>query len=219
MKQNTYHHQTAKFISAVAQSMPEMSADVMQGWIENPKGLREVLANTLCPPKQVPEFVVWKTVVLGTGLKTANDFRGTLDNERYHLSEWAEILLEQPAFTVTVSKTEIEIDLVVLSVAELGFTTDRATYVDVCGQAQELGLEFCPPEVGPQLRRQYPDQSRGEQLVIGMELIIFPSGTCDVFVVANENGNRCLNGFYGDSPSSPVSWNRHTRLVFVLPRK
>lgn len=49
--QKTYHHQTGKFLATIAQSMPEISADVMQGWIENPKGLKKALAGALCPPK------------------------------------------------------------------------------------------------------------------------------------------------------------------------
>ncbi len=51
--QNTYHNQTAKFLSTIAQSMPEVSADVMQGWIENPKSLQKTLAEALCPPETI----------------------------------------------------------------------------------------------------------------------------------------------------------------------
>ena len=43
MSANTYHPQTAKFLAMVAQNMPPLSADVMQGWIQNPKALRKFL--------------------------------------------------------------------------------------------------------------------------------------------------------------------------------
>lgn len=33
----TYDRQTATFLAVVGQNMPELSGDVMQGWIENPK--------------------------------------------------------------------------------------------------------------------------------------------------------------------------------------
>ena len=46
------HKQTAKFIATVAQNIPEMSSDVMQGWIQNPRGLSKVLEEALCPPKK-----------------------------------------------------------------------------------------------------------------------------------------------------------------------
>lgn len=48
-KTNIYHHQTGKFLATIAQSMPEVSVDAMQGWIENPKGLKEALMVALCP--------------------------------------------------------------------------------------------------------------------------------------------------------------------------
>ena len=41
--QKTYDSQTAKFIATVCQNMPELSGDIMQGWIENPKGLKKFL--------------------------------------------------------------------------------------------------------------------------------------------------------------------------------
>lgn len=54
--------QTAEFIGTMAQNLPPMSADIMQGWIENPKALQKFLAN-LNPPangsvaEPVSEFV------------------------------------------------------------------------------------------------------------------------------------------------------------------
>lgn len=49
MEQNTLHRQTGKFISAIAANLPEVSADVMQGWINNPKALQKVLNEALNP--------------------------------------------------------------------------------------------------------------------------------------------------------------------------
>ena len=46
---SSFCNQTAKFLATVAQSMPELSGDVMQGWIENPKSLKKFLLG-LCPP-------------------------------------------------------------------------------------------------------------------------------------------------------------------------
>jgi len=45
-----YNKQTAKFIAEIAENMPKISADVMQGWIENQKALKRALKNTFCPP-------------------------------------------------------------------------------------------------------------------------------------------------------------------------
>lgn len=49
---NTYHAQTAKFLAKVAENMPALPADIMQGWIENPKALREVLEKNLMPVRE-----------------------------------------------------------------------------------------------------------------------------------------------------------------------
>lgn len=48
--ENTYDRQTAKFIATLCQSIPDMSGDVMQGWIENPKALQKTLAEAITPP-------------------------------------------------------------------------------------------------------------------------------------------------------------------------
>ena len=50
MTTKTYDRQTGKFLARVAENIPEMSADVMQGWIENPHGLQKFLVG-LNPPQ------------------------------------------------------------------------------------------------------------------------------------------------------------------------
>jgi len=42
-------YQVAKLVARIAENLPEMSSDVMQGWIENPKALQKLLLG-LCPP-------------------------------------------------------------------------------------------------------------------------------------------------------------------------
>jgi len=93
-----------------------------------------------------PGFPVWKTIKLGTGLKTADDFREALKDGGFRIGDWANDILGKPAFKAAVEETEI--DLVVVSVAELGFKKG-ATREDIYKRAQELGLEVCPSEVGP----------------------------------------------------------------------
>jgi hypothetical protein len=45
--------QTGKFIASVVESLPkELDENLMQGWIENPKGLQKVLREALCPPAE-----------------------------------------------------------------------------------------------------------------------------------------------------------------------
>lgn len=49
----SYDKQTAEFIATVAQNMPKIPNDIMQGWIGNPLALKKFLAG-LCPPVSGP---------------------------------------------------------------------------------------------------------------------------------------------------------------------
>ena len=54
MSTKTYDRQTGKFLARVAENMPEMSGEIMQSWIDNPKGLQKFLAG-LCMPVSIAE--------------------------------------------------------------------------------------------------------------------------------------------------------------------
>lgn len=164
------------------------------------------------------EFKVWKTIKLGTGLHTADDFKYALKEGGFHFSLWTEDIFNKSAFTVATKETEA--DLVVVSGSDLGFN-DRTTREEIYKRALELGLELCPPEVGPQLRIQYKDQPVGEQLLIGMKPIISSvgGGGPGVFgvdcLVGGSGSGRWLFGFYG---GLEYSWDVHHRWVFLRPK-
>lgn len=160
-----------------------------------------------------PEFSIWKTIKLGTGLKTADDFRNALKKSKNRIGDWGNDILGKPAFTA--SETEMDVDLVNVSVADLGFK-DGAYRRDIIAKAMELGLELCPAEVGPQLRLQYADQPKGEWLVIGMEPITDSDGDLHVFSVGHGSVGRWLDG-YGGGPDR--FWHAGNRFVFVRPSK
>ena len=153
-----------------------MSGDVKQGWIDNPKALKKVLAEVLCLPAPKQEFKVWKTIKLGT-FKNAADFYCALKkadcNTRYHGHS-----IFGTGFTVSFEENEIS--LVRVSVEELGFK-EGATHESICRRAQALGLDLCPAEVGPQLRLQYKNQPKGQFLLIGMLPIIGWGSSLGVF--------------------------------------
>lgn len=211
MSTKTFDKQTAKFLGVVGENMPEMSGTEMQGWIENPKGLQNVLRDALCPPEARPEFEVWKTIKLGTGIQTADDFRRVLKDGGFRIGNWADDILGKPAFTAAIE--EIELDLVKVSVVELGFK-DGAKRGDIYNRAQELGLEPCPPEVGPQLRLQYKDQPMDEWLLIGMEPIADSGGALNVFGVGRDSDGLWLRGYFG---FPDYFWYGYVHWVFVRP--
>ncbi|HZS43063.1 MAG TPA: hypothetical protein VFA52_02470 [Candidatus Paceibacterota bacterium] len=140
-------------------------------------------------------FKVWKSIVIGTPLRTADDFRRDLKNDGYRINGWGNNVLDQKDFTV--AKKMHNIDLVVVSVADLYFK-EGAIQRDIYARAKEIGLGLCPAEVGPQLRLQYKDQPRGECLWIGMEYIRDSDGYPLVFDVAHNDVGQWLCGHLGE---------------------
>lgn len=146
---------------------------------------------------------IWKTITIG------NVPRDQFGSTRSMIvSDWSADMMKQDAFTV-VSQEE-QIDLVVVSVAELGFK--EATHYDVIYQrAKERDLELCPAEVGPQLRLQYTDQPLNEWLIIAMEAIRDSGDALSVFRVGHDDDGLWLNGDFGNPGDL---WNPDRRFVF-----
>lgn len=192
-EQNTYDFQTAKFIATVCQSMPDLSGDTMQGWIENPKGLQKVLKKALYPPVEITKFPIWKTIKLGIQ-KSADEYRKAIKADGMKIGDYGNDILGKPAFNV--SSDEIEVELVRITVAELGFK-NGATRKEIYNKALELGRKLCPNEVGPALRLQYADQPLGEWLLVAMEPITDSRGSPDVFDVARSSSGSWLDGYSG----------------------
>ncbi len=191
-EQNTYDQQTAKFISVVCQSIPELSGDVMQGWIENPKGLKKFLKG-LCLPERMSNFPTWKTIKLGIH-KSADEYCKAIKANGFKIGNWANDILGKPAFTVSFD--EVEVELVKVTVGELGFK-NGATRKEIYERAIELGLKLCPNEVGPALRLQYADQPLDEWLLVAMEPIADSDGDLSVFEVVRGSDGSWLRGCRG----------------------
>lgn len=154
-------------------------------------------------------FQTWKTIKLGTGLKAAEDFRKALKDGGHRIGDWGNDILGKPAFKA--SETEIEVDLVVVSVEELGFK-DGATRKDIYERALSYGLELCPNEVGPQLRLQYTNQPNGEWLLIAMEPISDSDGNLYVFYVVRDSNDSWL---YANDGNLGSFWLDNYRWVFL----
>lgn len=103
-------------------------------------------------------FSTWKTVKIGTGPRTAAEFRDLLAVKGYHKEQYlVDKLLKKADFSDTATQ-ETELNLVCLSLTELGFRGKEVTNREILQRARELNLTLCPAEVGPQLRIQYLDQ-------------------------------------------------------------
>jgi hypothetical protein len=160
-------------------------------------------------PFPVKVWNTWKTIKLGM-FKNVEEIRQALKASGNSIGDWANDILGKPAFKV--SETEQDVELVNVSVLELGFK-QGACYADICKRALELGLDLCPAEVGPQLRLQWKDQPKGTCVVVAMEAITASGGDLDVFSV------RCLDGGerYLDANDDRAGrvWHSSVRFLFL----
>jgi hypothetical protein len=151
----------------------------------------------------------WKTIAVGT---FANSFalRNALDAARCALGKSAGEILARPAFTLSATKTDVE--LIAVSAAELGFQTVTAPLADIYARAQQLGFGLAVAEVAPQLRLQYFDQPMGEFLIIAMEPIKTWMGEPVILTVANGGAGLIIIGQNGSADAEiPVA----SRFLFV----
>ncbi len=158
----------------------------------------------------ITSFPIWKTIKLGTGLKTAGDFCKVLEEKSNEVSDWAKDIMNKPAFIVAEEETEI--DLVVASGEDLGFNK-AVPRKEIFERAAKHDLYPVPAELGPQLRAQYQDQPKGEYLLIAMEPIEDSDGDLDIFRVIHDDDGLWLNTDYDDPD---YSWGPDSRWVFAL---
>ncbi len=161
------------------------------------------------PVRSADAVPVWKTITVGT---FANSFalRNALDAAGCGIGDQAEEILARPAFTVSATKTDVE--LVAVSAAELGFQTDTASLADIYARARQLGFGLAAAEVAPQLRLQYFDQPIGEFFLVGMEPIKTWEGEPVILTVANGGARLVLIGQDGSADAEiPVA----SRFLFV----
>jgi hypothetical protein len=159
--------------------------------------------------KSARDAATWKTITIGTFADSIR-LRNELDGMGCNVGGQAAEILARPIFTVGPHKTDVE--LVAVSPAQLGFTSDTVTLANVYARARQLGFELAAAEVGPQLRLQYFDQPMGEFLIIGMEPIRTWGGEPIILNVANGGAGLILIGQDGRAGAEiPVT----SRFVFV----
>jgi hypothetical protein len=157
---------------------------------------------------------IWKTVAIGT-YKGVDAVRAAMDAAPcpIALGDWADEILGRPSFPFSRKPTEL--DLVVVSVADLGFGDQGAPLRDIYARALASGLELCPAEVGPVLRLNYLDQPAGEFLHVAMRPVARYSGELVDLTLGNGGSDLLLIG--GDArPEAMLPGS--VRLVFVRPR-
>ena len=99
----------------------------------------------------------WRTITVGA-CKGVDAHRKALALAGIKLGDSADEILGRPAFPYALTTTDLQ--LAVLSAADLGLNSESPSLADVYNLARHVGLELCPAEVGPQLRLEYRDQIR-----------------------------------------------------------
>ena len=159
------------------------------------------------------EILIWKVLKLGRGPKNGQEFISTLESKDFFLSEWAKDLLSQPDFTVT--NEEMEIKLVKSSLLQLGLKSG-GRLTDICEMAGgEYGFQLCPPEVGPGLREQYPDQLLfSPNLHVAMMPLMHKSGQPLLWQLSRFGAKKCL---YTNSGCPRAFYRPDSNFVFIQP--
>ena len=128
------------------------------------------------------------TVTLGTHTSGA-DLLQTLIEKKCMVSLWSIEALGNPDFPVAAE--EITVDIVVVSMLEMGFAEgELATLDTIYNRAKQLGLEICPVETAAQLRLQFLDQQHwatagrlGKFFVASEPFVLTPDGFPKIFSV------------------------------------
>ena len=166
------------------------------------------------PTKSATEIPIWMTITLGE-YQNVDAIRSAIDNSpcAIGLGDSVDEALGRPAFPFT--KTKLELDLVVVSAADLGFPEDGGPIIDIYKRAKAIGLGLCPPDLGPALRLSYLDKPRGEFLHVAMPSVALYNHELVDFSLGNDGKRLLLVG--GDGRPGLVLAGT-VRFIFVRPR-
>lgn len=142
------------------------------------------------------------------GGKSAKELEKELAVKGIQIDDYTKSMMKHKDFT-TEKKSE-SADLVRLKVRDLGFPSD-ATTDEIYKKVEELGLELCPAEVGPQYCLVDDNQLMGEYISIGMKPIVDPDNGPYVFRVGHLGDGVRLT-YYGARPDHP--WRPEYSIVF-----
>jgi len=150
--------------------------------------LLDELADERALQLPVEERPTWKSLQ-----RTCDDAKGyitDLEANNFRISDWARDIMGKNGFS-----QGFDIDSVGLVIASVKELTGQglATTAEIYDAIRKVGGELCPAWVGPELRKQYPDQLKGEWLVMAMETITGSAGDPHVFSVHHGAHDRLLS--------------------------
>ena len=148
------------------------------------------------------------------GGKDAKQLEAELEKSGFQINDYAKFMMNSKDFK-TEKKPE-PADLVRLKVRDL-FSDKYPTTNELYKKAQDMGLELCPPEVGPHLRLNYKNQPLNEWFRIAMKQITDPPGGAPgVFDLGCDGDGVWLGGSWA---KPGFQWDPEEEFVFQLSRK
>lgn len=167
-----------------------------------PEGLEHVY--TSFPEKKI------RRENIEIGGKSKEQLISEMEAAGINISDYAKSMMENRDFVP--GKTREEATLIRLTVGDLGFT-GSATTDEIYKRAEDLGLELCPPDTGPNYRLKYKNQPLNEWVRIGMKQIADSGGDPDVFSLARYDDGLWLRNVWA---RPGIEWNPDDEFVFRL---
>ena len=145
------------------------------------------------------------------GGKSPEQLQNEMEQAGIKISSYAKEMMESSDFTTL--KNPEDINLIQLSVADLGIDKSHPTTDEIYARIEELGLELCPAELGPHYRLQNLDQPAGDWRYVGMKQITGAGGRPGVFGLGRVGGGLWLGGSWA-SPGD--RWSSESQFLFRL---
>lgn len=157
------------FLTEVVKNIPEIPASLMRDYIEKPEDLQEILFSAFFVSHG---FKIWKTIKIN-GNQDLGKINRRMKKAKINIGGAVNSILKEVDF----SKTRSKVDVVLLSLEDLGFNShseriNGVEYEEICYRAQAFGLSLCPIEIALQLRLEYLNQPKKEWIAIGMNPVI-----------------------------------------------
>jgi hypothetical protein len=155
---------------------------------------REFQAVCKIRPIKINGYKVWATVLLGSNQKNAEGYCKVLEDDKYSISNICKEVIRKPSFTIS---KKMEVPLFRLTLEEIGFKRGCIKWTEIVKRFNELGFQYCPSDVGPELRLKYGKQEVDDDFAIFMEPIADSQGILRIFGLENKEGMLKLKA-YGD---------------------
>lgn len=159
-----------------------------------------------------PEGKIKKETVV-TGGKTKEQLKEEMQKQKIQVSSGAKFLMNSQDFSTTAESEQV--GFVRLTVKDLFNDSKNHTIDKNYAKAQQLGLELCQSQDGPNYRLHYKDQPNGEGVLIVTKQIAGAGGNPSVFGLGHDGGGLWLDGGWTDPGDR---WGPDGGLVFRLSK-